>query len=502
VGIARFEEEEVMLRVIFVLLIAVLSFAGFGPALAGEFGTREEAIAMVKRVQDKFRRDGAEATFKAVTAQARIFHDRDLYPFVYDMSGVVVAHGAKADLVGKNLIDFKDQDGRFVIQQMIAVVKGPGSGWVDLRWTNPTTKEIEAKSSYVEKMGQYWAGVGVYTDEQVNENTVGIISGSPNSDDTYLQMAYDLAAVLNDGNRLRILPIAGIGGPQNIRDVRSLKGVDIGLTQTNILNNFRRSNEQLGKFDKKIVYIAKLFNEEAHLLVGADIGSIEQLRGRKVNLDEVGSGTSYSVRDIFKRIGLQVEEVSMSQTDALEKLRKGEIAATVLIAGKPARSILRLSPEDGLHLLPIPYVPALTADYLPASVGHEDYPNLIPSGQSIDTIAVGAVLIAYNWPRNTDRYRRVQRFVEAFFPRIADFREPPRHPKWREVALAATLEGWDRFEPAQTWLETYKGQQASGLAASSGGSPPPHGSAAVPAGVDPLLFQKFLEWERATAGKQ
>ena len=75
--------------------------------------------------------------------------------------------------------------------------------------------------------------------------------------------------------------------------------VDIGLTQTNILNNFRRSNEQLGKFDK-IVYIAKLFNEEAHLLVGADISSLQQLRGRKVNLDEVGSGTSYSVRDLFK----------------------------------------------------------------------------------------------------------------------------------------------------------------------------------------------------------
>jgi cytochrome c len=150
-----------MIRTIFALVIAALNFATFTPALAAEFGTREEAIAMVKRVQQKFRRDGAEATFKSVTGQARIFHDRHLYPFVYDMNGVVVAHGAKADLVGKNLIDFKDQDGRFVIQQMIAVVKNPGSGWIDLRWTGPTTKEVEAKSSYVERMGQYWAGVGV-----------------------------------------------------------------------------------------------------------------------------------------------------------------------------------------------------------------------------------------------------------------------------------------------------------------------------------------------------
>jgi uncharacterized protein len=69
-------------------------------------------------------------------------------------------------------------------------------------------------------MGEYFVGVGIYKNEQPNKNTIGLISGSPNSDDTYLQMAYDLADVLNDGDNLRILPIAGIGGPRNIRDVR------------------------------------------------------------------------------------------------------------------------------------------------------------------------------------------------------------------------------------------------------------------------------------------
>jgi uncharacterized protein len=126
---------------------------------------------------------------------------------------------------------------------------------------------------------------------------------------------------------------------------------------------------------------------------------------------------------------------------------------------------------------------------------------MIRPGQSVDTIAVGAVLIAYNWPKNTDRYRRVQRFVEALFPRIADFREPPRHPKWREVTLAATLDGWDRFEPAQAWVEANKGQQASRLPVLSDGPPSPNGPA-VPPSVDPVLFQKFLEWRRSTGGKQ
>ena len=192
-----------MLRAAIALSIIFIGLAVPEVGLAGEYGTRDEAIAMVRRVQEKFRQEGAERTYRAVTGKLKIFHDRDLYPFVYDLNGVVVAHGAKADLVGKNLIDFKDQDGKFVIRKMIDVVNGPGSGWVDLRWMNPLTHEVEAKSSYVERMGQYWAGVGVYTYQQVNDNTVGIISGSPNSDDTYLQMAYDLAAGLN-GSQLRI----------------------------------------------------------------------------------------------------------------------------------------------------------------------------------------------------------------------------------------------------------------------------------------------------------
>ena len=85
---------------------------------------------------------------------------------------------------------------------------------------------------------------------------------------------------------------------------------------------------------------------------------------------------------------------------------------------------------------------------------------MISQGQSVDTIAVGAVLIAYNWPKNTDRYRRVEKFINAFFPRIADFQRAPNHVKWREVNLASTLVGWNRFEPAQTWISSHRNPTA------------------------------------------
>jgi len=78
------------------------------------------------------------------------------------MAGLWVAHGARPALIGKNRIDLKDQDGKFLIREMIAIAQGPGSGWVDYKWPNPITNKIEDKSSYVEKTGKYFVGVGVY----------------------------------------------------------------------------------------------------------------------------------------------------------------------------------------------------------------------------------------------------------------------------------------------------------------------------------------------------
>ncbi len=490
------------------VLGASLAATSMLPVQAAEFGTRDEAIAMVRRVQEKFKKDGPEATFKAINTMAPGFIDRDLFPYVHKIDGTeLVACGPIAAIRGKNLHDMKDQDGKFTTQDFMRIATTPPyHGWSDYRFLNPKTNQVDDKSAWIERMGEYLVGVGIYKNEQTNKNVIGLISGSPNSDDTYLQMAYDLADVLNDGDNLRILPIAGIGGPRNIRDVRYVRGVDIGLTQTNILNSFRRSNERLGQFDDKIVYIAKLFNEEIHLVARPDITSIAQLKGLKVNLDARGSGTSYTMRDLFNTLGIDVQEVSLSQVEAIEKVKSGEIAATVLIAGKPVRSMSKLSRKDGLHLVSIPYPKQLAEDYLPATLTHDDYPDLVPAGESVDTVAVGAVLIAYNWPKTSlDRYSRVQRFVEAFFPKIAEFQKPPRHVKWHEVNLAATLPGWKRFDAAQAWLDQHNGPDTAAAEqatedprqAATSTSVRSAGGARQPLPQqDPALYNEFLRWRQ------
>jgi cytochrome c len=146
-------------------IAAVIAMTFAYSASAAEYGTKDEAVAMVKRVQAMFGKDGAEATFKAVSDKSVAeFHDRDLYPFVYDMKGNCVAHGARPALIGKNLIDLKDQDGKYLIREMVEIANGSGNGWVNYKWPNPLTNKIEDKTSYVEKMGDYLVGVGVYSD--------------------------------------------------------------------------------------------------------------------------------------------------------------------------------------------------------------------------------------------------------------------------------------------------------------------------------------------------
>lgn len=422
---------------------------------AQQRGTPEEAVALVKRTIAAIQEDGIEAVIKAVNNKDSNFRDRDLYVFIGNLKvpGQLVAHANNVKLTKKNTINIKDENGKYFAREMWDVAETKGSGWVDYRWANANRTEFADKTSYIERVDDYFVSVGVYKVDAPNENTVGIISGNPDSAPTYLQFAYDMAVVLNDGYNLRVVPVVGMGGVQNIRDVRSLKGIDIGLTQLNILNSYRDTlKSQVDGEDDKIVYIANLFSEEVHLLARKDIKSLSELRGQKVNIDISGSGTAFTMRDILNNLGIDIQEVNLNQASAIEKLKTGEIAATALVAGKPVLSIQSTSSEYGFHLLPIPYDSALQKVYLPNQFTSNDYPGLIGEGESVETVAVSTVLIAYNWSKSSDSYDRVKKFVEALFKKFDRFLEPSLHPKWRNVNLASTLPGWDRFEAAEEIL--------------------------------------------------
>lgn len=289
---------------------------------------------------------------------------------------------------------------------------------------------------------------------RINENVVTIMAGSPSGTD--LAIVQDLASVLDDGDKLRVLPMVGKGPEQNIKDVMFLRGVDMGLTQANLLKHFDKTGELGPNLKSQIAYVAKLFNEELHILVRDDVNDIRELNGKYVNFGPQGSGAEITGRLIFEALGVETEKVHINDADAIEKLKAGEIDATIAVTGKPAPVLGALKDTRGLKLLPVPYAEGLEDEYYPATLTHEDYPGLVPAGGRVDTVAVCAVLVSFNWPGDSVRYKKIAKFVDGFFANFDQFLASPRHPKWREVNFAAVLEEWQRSPLAQKWIDRAK----------------------------------------------
>ncbi len=129
---------------------------------AAPVGTAEEAKGLAEKSVQLIQAQGNDKAYQAFNDPGAGFVDRDLYVFVIDLQGNVLAHGANKALIGKSLIGLKDADGKTFVQSMVETAKSAGSGWVDYKWSNPTTKKVELKSSYVQRVGDVFVGVGIY----------------------------------------------------------------------------------------------------------------------------------------------------------------------------------------------------------------------------------------------------------------------------------------------------------------------------------------------------
>jgi TRAP transporter TAXI family solute receptor len=326
---------------------------------------------------------------------------------------------------------------------------------------------------------------------RINAGTVGIVSGG--ADGTYIRIAADLANVL-DGENLRVLPMIGRGSLQNLRDIMFLRGVDIGIVQMDAREQLKAENLQTDAV-RRLRFITRLYNEEVHIIANRDIADIRQLEGKKVNIDKAGSGTNLTARLIFEKLGVKPELTTYDQGSSYERLRSGEIQAAVYVAGRPVRAIAEFQSEGRFHLLPIPFEGEIAESYFPARFSNTDYPRLVDQDKPVETLAVGSLLAVFNWPENSDRYSRVSRFVDAFFSRFDEFLQPGRHPKWKEVNLAADVPGWERVKPAQDWLNrTAAAGRPSAQVKSFEDFMSSRGVAVSPEQRE-ALFRDFLAWQ-------
>ena len=131
-------------------------------SFAAQYGTAAEAEAMVKKAVQLIKSEGKEKAFVEINNPKGKFADRDLYIFVYDMTGKCVAHGFNPKMIGKDLIEMKDTDGKYFVKERIEIAKTKGKGWQDYKFTDPLTKKIEPKSAYVERIEDLIVGCGIY----------------------------------------------------------------------------------------------------------------------------------------------------------------------------------------------------------------------------------------------------------------------------------------------------------------------------------------------------
>jgi len=297
------------------------------------------------------------------------------------------------------------------------------------------------------------------TTKAMNANTVTLLTGTIGG--TYVQFGADLASVLDDDGNLRILPIIGRGSVQGAADVLFLKGVDLGIVRADTLDYLEKKGIANG-IKKQFTYVTRLYNEEMQVIAPKTIKSLNDLEGKTVSVDLPNGGTFVTALTVFERLGIKANFVYIEQRIAMEKLKNGDLDAVIVVGGKPYLSVTNFRNDGRFHLAAVDYSKALQSDYLPAKLTSQDYPNLIPEGETVDTIAVPAVLAAYNWAPNTERSRKLALFVNAFFAKFPTLQDPPFHPKWKEVSLTAPLAGWNRLPLAQQWLDKHDVQPIKG----------------------------------------
>src|SRR5438105_4351560 len=171
---------------------------------------------------------------------------------------------------------------------------------------------------------------------QTNDIAVSIVVSGLTC--TCARFAEDIRNVVNDlrPDGLRVLPVLGVGGLQNLNDVLFLKGIDMGVVDEDNLRLLKQRDPRLyANIDQRVQYITKLYNSELHVLARNDIKTYDDLRGKKVNFNLKDSQTEVTAEIIFEKLHLDVVRSNYDNDEAIKRLKDGELAAMIILTGAP-----------------------------------------------------------------------------------------------------------------------------------------------------------------------
>lgn len=306
-----------------------------------------------------------------------------------------------------------------------------------------------------------------------NHHVVTLLSGGLTGTDA--RMASDISNVLDqdDGDLpIRVVPMLGRGGVQNVKDLLFLKGVDMAIISQGQLGFLELQDPDFyNNIRKNVQYITKLYNSEMQILAHRSVDNLLELSGKRVVLGKKLGATDMDARYVFAQLGIDIEVVNVDFSNGLDQLENNEVDAIVTFGGAPVEGFRALRDPSKFHFLPItpqtvglgPYF-KITDEYLPIKLTSKQYPNLIAKNKPISTISSSVVLAIYKWKRSHKRYKKLSRFVQAFFTNLYGFDQRSRHPKWQEINIDAKVVGWSQFGAASEWLRNRRkeiGQEVS-----------------------------------------
>lgn len=288
------------------------------------------------------------------------------------------------------------------------------------------------------------------TREKVNKNVVGIMAGSLGGSD--LSLAADMGLALSEGYDLRVVPMVGLGSVKDVEDLLFLRGIDMAIVQQDVID-FMATNEVFPHIKSAVRLMAPLNVDQFHVLASRNFQRLEDLAGQQVNYGPTDGGTFMTSSVVFDTLGIDVEITTFPHQVALDKLRKGEIAAMMRASGKPVSVIEEVKDGEPLHLLPVPSAP-LAGIYSPTTLTAEDYPAVIDPAVTVETVAVANALISYNWPKGHPRGESLSRFADALFANYENFLEGGYHESWGEIDLSLEVPGVPRHWSAEEALSS------------------------------------------------
>ncbi len=330
---------------------------------------------------------------------------------------------------------------------------------------------------------------------RTNNWTVSVLGGPLSG--MAIQIATDLGTALDDGDNLRVIPVVSRGAKQNVLDLVYLRGADVAFVYADAFEQIKRDGT-VRNVEQRVQYISQGPVSGAYIIVRPEIKSLRDLEGKKFGAHVAGTGVSTTTPILFRRLGINIIPVNVPNPIAIEKMKTGELSGVLHLLVKGGDEFAKKIPADlGFHLLPVPYDSRFEDYYTPYVINGSDYPNIAKPGEMIETIGVPSVIAVYNWSKDTDRYRKVERFIQYYFSRFERLKQPPFQPEWRNVSLGATIPGWIRYRVAEEALANLSKNQLPLTSTAAGQSLSEMDPSAL--ANDPeqqRLFQEFIMWKK------